>query len=216
MKRAVELMKLQVEELLRRFQNPDRLLGLLIEDHKRMLSEATSSCALLVAVDKRLETSIETHHRSVREAEAEARRAMDQGSERLARLALLRKIEHRHAAQRQQAELLQLREESRRMSRELEELSAVLEEAQRKRDLLRARRDARKALPGLRREPSPDGPTARVLGLEGPGPSGQTRTAMDSQIEAAFRALEREEELERELETLQSREEAGEDGRKAQ
>jgi len=205
MKRAFDFIHARAEELRRRFRRPERLLALFVEDYEKRLSQARSSCALLVSDSKRLELAARDHERAAGDAMEAARQAMSEGRETEARVALLRKIEHEHARGRVIEELADLRRESEKMAGELAQLAGTVEEARRKQHRLLARRDLDRAQPAGSQEGAA-GDVERSWDHERSTLPGDIDAAVDDEIERAFERLEREEKLRGEMDALRDSE----------
>lgn len=201
MRRAFDFIHVKAEELRRRFRRPERLLALLVEDYEKKLSQARSSCALLVNDSRRLESAARDHERAANDATEAARQAVGEGRDTEARVALLRKIEHEHARGRLLDELAELRRESDRMAGELEQLTGTLEEARRKQHRLLARRDLARAQPAGSRERAA-GDVERSQEQDRITLLADVDAALDDDVERAFQRLEREEKLRSEMDAL--------------
>ncbi|MFH0962673.1 MAG: PspA/IM30 family protein [Planctomycetota bacterium] len=178
-------LRVKIDELLKRFRLPERQFEALIEDLEGRVEEARSACSLVVADMKRLRSEIASHESAADEAQAAARRALEQGREDLARSALARKIAHGHSADKLRADLGEMEKESENLARDLEELACLVDEAKRRRNLLRAKSKLAGSKGRARRRKGDD--EAMLL---------------DDDIERAFQELEKKDLLDRELDRL--------------
>ena len=133
------VLRANANEVLRRAEDPEKMLNqLLVEMHEQLL-ESKRSVANAIADQKRLERQLQTQQEAANEWERRAMVALRAGNEQLAREALTRK-------QREDAYTDQLRQQVEKQRLAVDDLKAALrtlqdkiEEAQRKKNLLVAR-----------------------------------------------------------------------------
>jgi phage shock protein A len=137
--RLKTLLSSNINDMISKAENPEKMLNQLIVDMNEQLIEAKKSVALAIADEKKLERETGNQGIQVQEWERKAMAAVKAGKDDLAKEALLRKqeydknyAEYRKQWEAQKASTGQLKEA-------LRELQNKIEEAQRKKNLLIAR-----------------------------------------------------------------------------
>jgi len=128
-----------VNDLINKAENPEKMLNQLIIDMNEQLIESKKSVAMAIADEKKLERETKNQQNLAQEWEKKAMLAVRAGKDDLAKEALLRKQEHEanylefsKQWEAQKASVDKLKES-------LRELQSKIEEAQRKKNLLIAR-----------------------------------------------------------------------------
>ena len=147
--RLGQLIRSNVNALITKAENPEKMLEQVMIDMNKQLVEAKKQVAGAIADEKRLQKQWENEVREARRWEENAMKAIRAGDDALAKEALNRKRQHaeladqfkqQHEGQRRAVEQLKLA---------LQQLAAKIEEAQRKKTLLIARKkraEAQKAI----------------------------------------------------------------------
>jgi len=137
--RLATLLKSNVNDLISRAEDPEKILNQLIVDMREQLVEAKKQVAVSIADEKRLKKQLERETEEAQKWEKMAMQAVRAGRDDLAVSALERKEQHeaiateyrkQHEAQKAAAEQLKV---------SLRQLHTKIEEAKRKKDLLIAR-----------------------------------------------------------------------------
>jgi phage shock protein A len=133
------LLRSNVNELISRAEDPEKMLNQMLIDMQQQLVEAKKQVAVAIADEKRLAKQLETERAQAIEWENRAMRALKLSNDELAKQALARKTEHEKSAvgfeqqwQAQKAAVDQLKTA-------LQSLNGKIEEAKRKKNLLVAR-----------------------------------------------------------------------------
>lgn len=147
--RLAQLIKSNINDLISRSEDPEKMLNQIIIDMNNQLVEATKMVAAAVADEKRLAQKLEQEQQTVGEWRRRAEMAVRAGNDELAREALARRKEHdmlregfEQQWQKQKASVDQLKKALRALNRKIEE-------AKRKKNLLIAqkqRAEAQKAI----------------------------------------------------------------------
>lgn len=147
--RLAQLIKSNINDLISRSEDPEKMLNQIIIDMNNQLVEATKMVAAAVADEKRLAHKLEQEQQTVGEWHRRAEMAVRAGNDELAREALARRKEHDMLRegfelqwQKQKASVDQLKKALRALNRKIEE-------AKRKKNLLIAqkqRAEAQKAI----------------------------------------------------------------------
>lgn len=137
--RLSDLLRSNINDLISRAEDPEKMLNAAIEDMQKQLVEAKSRVAMSIADEKRLEKQHEQERTKSEEWEHKAMTAVRAGRDDLAVEALARKKEHESAAQQFQEQLDGQRGAVDELKRALTELTSKLDETRRKRTLLLAR-----------------------------------------------------------------------------
>jgi phage shock protein A len=132
--------KSNINDLISKMEDPEKMLNQMIIDMKEQLVDAKKQVAVVIADEKRLKMQADNESAKAQEWEKKAMLAVRAGDDNLAREALGRKTEHdnlgaeyRKAWEQQKAQADQIREALRLMSKKIEE-------AERKKNLLIAKK----------------------------------------------------------------------------
>lgn len=133
------LIRSNINELISKAEDPEKMLNQVLVDMKTQLVEAKKQVAVAIADEKRLKKQYETEAAKALEWEKKAMLAIRAGDDNLARAALARKSEHEEIAEtlRQQWEAQKASVEQ--LKNALRGLDAKIEEAKRKRNILVSR-----------------------------------------------------------------------------
>lgn len=133
------LIRSNINELINKAEDPEKMLNQVLVDMKTQLVEAKKQVAVAIADEKRLKKQYETEAAKALEWEKKAMLAIRAGDDNLARAALARKTEHEEVAEtlRQQWEAQKASVEQ--LKSALRSLDAKIEEAKRKRNILVSR-----------------------------------------------------------------------------
>lgn len=133
------LIRSNINELINKAEDPEKMLNQVLVDMKSQLVEAKKQVAVAIADEKRLKKQYQTEAEKAAEWERKAMLAVKAGDDNLAKAALARKTEHDEVAEtlRQQWEAQKQSVEQLKMA--LRGLDAKIEEAKRKRNILVSR-----------------------------------------------------------------------------
>ncbi|MEM1023402.1 MAG: PspA/IM30 family protein [Myxococcota bacterium] len=137
--RLSDLLRSNINDLISRAEDPEKMLNAAIEEMQKQLVEAKSRVAMSIADEKRLEKQQEQERSKAEEWEHKAMTAVRAGRDDLAVEALARKKEHESASEQFQEQLEGQRGAVDELKRALTELTSKLDETRRKRTLLLAR-----------------------------------------------------------------------------
>lgn len=138
-RRLSDLLRSNINDLISRAEDPEKMLNAAIDEMQKQLVEAKSRVAMSIADEKRLEKQYEAEHAKAEEWEVKAMTAVRGKRDDLAVEALQRKKEHERAASQYFEQLHSQREAVDELKRALSDLTLKLEETRRKRTLLLAR-----------------------------------------------------------------------------
>jgi phage shock protein A len=143
--RISDLLSANVNDLLDRAEDPEKMVKLLVVEMEEHVETARQGVTKAIAGEKQLETNLQKNRHEAEQWQAKAKSALDRGDEDLARKCLQRKKDFERIAD----SLLPQWEVARRTSDALKadyrRLEEKLEEARRKRDVLIARKLAAEA-----------------------------------------------------------------------
>lgn len=139
LRRISDLLRSNINDLISRAEDPEKMLNAAIEEMQKQLVEAKSRVAMSIADEKRLEKHHLQEKNKADEWERKAMSAVQAGRDDLAMEALNRKKEHADAAAQYAAQLEQQRGAVDELKRALGDLTSKLDETKRKRTLLLAR-----------------------------------------------------------------------------
>jgi phage shock protein A len=133
------LIRSNINELINKAEDPEKMLNQVLVDMKSQLVEAKKQVAVAIADEKRLKKQYQTEAEKAAEWERKAMLAVKAGDDNLAKAALGRKTEHDEVAEtlRQQWEAQKQSVEQLKLA--LRGLDAKIEEAKRKRNILVSR-----------------------------------------------------------------------------
>lgn len=137
--RIAALLKANLNDLISRAEDPERVLNQALEDMRKQLIEAKSRVAIAIADEKRLAKQHETEVAKAQDWEKKAMAAVTASRDDLAIQALAKKKEHEAAALQYEQQLLEQRTAVDELKRALTALNAKIDEAVRKRAMLVAR-----------------------------------------------------------------------------
>jgi phage shock protein A len=137
--RLKTLISSNVNDLINKAENPEKMLNQLLIDMNTQLIESKKAVAMAIADEKKLERETANQQSQAQEWEKKAMLAVRSGKDDLAREALLRKQEYENAAaeyhKQWQAQLAAVD----KLKASLRELQNKIDDAQRKKNLLIAR-----------------------------------------------------------------------------
>ncbi len=133
------VVKSNLNDLISKAENPEKMLNQLIIDMNQQLIESKKSVASAIADEKKLERQVQENVAQGQEWERKAMLALRAGKEDLAKEALLRKQEYDKAAAQYQQQWDAQHESVEKLKSALRGLQQKIEEAQRKKNLLIAR-----------------------------------------------------------------------------
>ena len=133
------LLKANINELISRAEDPEKILNQLILDMREQLIEAKKQVAVAIADEKRLKKQLDNELNLSREWEKKAMMAVRAGRDDLAKEALTRKSEHDNLSSEFQGQWESQKAAADQLRDALRRLNAKIEEAKRKKNLLIAR-----------------------------------------------------------------------------
>ena len=137
--RLSRLIRSNINDLIARAENPEKMLTQIIEDMRRQLAQAKQEVAVAIADERKLRAQFEETRSQAQEWERRARLAIREGRDDLARQALVRGQEHAQHATELEAQWQKHRAETEKLKDSLRQLNAKIEEAKRKKNLLIAK-----------------------------------------------------------------------------
>ncbi len=137
--RLSRLIRSNINDLIARAENPEKMLGQIIEDMRRQLAQAKQEVAVAIADERKLRAQYEEERGQAEEWERRARLAIREGRDDLAKQALMRGGEHAQHAHELEVQWQKHRVETERLKDSLRQLNAKIEEAKRKKNLLIAK-----------------------------------------------------------------------------
>lgn len=137
--RLSTLLRSNINDLISRAENPEKMLNQLIVDMRSQLAKAKQQVASAIADEKRLASQAEQEKKLAEEWEKRAELAVRENRDDLAKQALLRYNEHVQGAVQLQETWVKHREETEKLKASLRQLNDKIEEAKRKKNILIAR-----------------------------------------------------------------------------
>ncbi|MFZ9885945.1 MAG: PspA/IM30 family protein [Myxococcota bacterium] len=196
------LLKSNVNDLISKAEDPEKMLNQMLIDMQQQLVEAKKQVAVAIADEKRLQKQFDSERSFAVEWEKKAMLAVKAGNDELARQALTRKTEHEKLAVGYQQQWQAQKAAVDQLKGALQGLNGKIDEAKRKKNLLiaRAKRaEAQKAIAetmdGLSSTSAFD-TMARMeekidkMEAEASATYELAETASGDQLEAQFKALE--------------------------
>ncbi|MDR0788138.1 MAG: PspA/IM30 family protein [Gemmatimonadota bacterium] len=143
------LVRSNLNDLIARAENPEKMLNQIILDMRDQLSRAKQEVAVAIADERKLKAQAEEEARQAGEWEKRAMLAVREDRDDLARLALQRHAEYSDRARQLLETWTRQAEETEKLKESLRQLNSKIEEARRKKNLLIAkqkRADAQKRI----------------------------------------------------------------------
>ena len=137
--RLRRLIRSNVNDAVRKAENPEKMLNQLILDMNKQLTEAKRNVATAITEEKRLHRQVEEQRNNAAEWERRAMVALRAGKEDLAREALARKQREDQYVEQLSSQYDKQHDAVEKLKSSLRELQDRIEEAQRKKNLLVAR-----------------------------------------------------------------------------
>ncbi|RKX79564.1 MAG: PspA/IM30 family protein [Spirochaetes bacterium] len=137
--RFKRVVKANINDMISRAENPEKMLNQLIVDMNEQLFESKKSVASAIADEKKLERQMNQNLAQSKDWEEKARIALRAGKEDLAKEALLRKQEYDNLASQYREQWVAQHESVEKLKESLRQVQQKIEEAQRKKNLLIAR-----------------------------------------------------------------------------
>ena len=133
------LLRSNINDLISRAENPEKMLNQLIVDMKSQLAKAKQQVASAIADEQKLQADAEAMQKQAEDWERRAMLAVQEGRDDLAKQALSRYNEHLHGAQQLHETWLKHKAETEALKLSLRQLNDKIEEAKRKKNILVAR-----------------------------------------------------------------------------
>src|ERR671912_688571 len=133
------LIRSNLNDLITRAENPEKMLNQLIVDMKGQLAKAKQQVASAIADEKKLQLDAEAMKKQAEDWERRAMLAVQEGRDDLAKQALGRYNEHLQGAQQLHETWLKHKAETEALKLSLRQLNDKIEEAKRKKNILVAR-----------------------------------------------------------------------------
>jgi phage shock protein A len=133
------MLRSNINDLISRAENPEKMLNQLILDMRSQLAKAKQQVASAIADEKRLAAQADQEKKLAEEWEKRAELAVREGRDDLAKQALLRYNEHIQGAVQLQETWVKHRGETEKLKLSLRQLNDKIEEAKRKKNILIAR-----------------------------------------------------------------------------
>jgi phage shock protein A len=137
--RLSTMLRSNINDLISRAENPEKMLNQLIVDMKGQLAKAKQQVASAIADEKKLQAQVEEERRQAENWERRAMLAVQEGRDDLAKQALGRYNEHLQHAQALHETWLRQKAETEQLKLSLRQLHDKIEEANRKKNILIAR-----------------------------------------------------------------------------
>jgi phage shock protein A len=133
------LLRSNINDLISRAENPEKMLNQLITDMRTQLAKAKTQVAGAIADEKKLEADAQAMKKQAEEWERRAMLAVQEGRDDLAKQALTRYNENLQGAQQLQETWVKSKQETEALKLSLRQLNDKIEEAKRKKNILIAR-----------------------------------------------------------------------------
>jgi len=133
------LFKSNINDLISRAENPEKMLNQIILDMKEQLAKAKREVAAAIADERKLRAQLDDEIKQAREWERRAMLAVKEGRDDLAKQALVRQQEHAERAGTLEQTWSNQAAETEKLKAALRQLNDKIEEAKRKRNLLIAK-----------------------------------------------------------------------------
>src|SRR5574337_654412 len=133
------LLRSNINDLISRAEDPEKMLNQLIIDMRTQLAKAKQQVASAIADEKKLEADAQAMKKQAEEWERRAMLAVQEGRDDLAKQALGRYNESLQGAQQLQDTWIKSKQETEALKLSLRQLNDKIEEAKRKKNILIAR-----------------------------------------------------------------------------
>jgi phage shock protein A len=133
------LLKSNINDLISRAENPEKMLNQIILDMRDQLAKAKREVAAAIADERKLRSQLDEEVKQTRDWERRAMLAVKEGRDDLAKQALMRQQEHAQRVQMLEQTWRAQAEETEKLKGSLRQLNDKIEEAKRKRNLLIAK-----------------------------------------------------------------------------
>ncbi|MEQ9400905.1 MAG: PspA/IM30 family protein [Longimicrobiales bacterium] len=133
------LIKSNINDLISRAENPEKMLNQIILDMRDQLAKAKREVAAAIADERKLKSQLEDEVKQARDWEHRAMLAVKEGRDDLAKQALIRQQEHAERAHVLRQTWEAQASETEKLKGSLRQLNDKIEEAKRKRNLLIAK-----------------------------------------------------------------------------
>jgi phage shock protein A len=137
--RFSQLLKSNINDLISKAEDPEKMLTQILEDMRGQLAKAKQQVAVAIADEKRLRDQADSEYKQAQDWEQKAMLAVQSGRDDLAKQALVRHQEHLSHAQQYEQTWESQHVESDKLKNSLRDLNDKIEEAKRKKNLLIAR-----------------------------------------------------------------------------
>ncbi|MED5199927.1 MAG: PspA/IM30 family protein, partial [Gemmatimonadota bacterium] len=133
------VIKSNINDLISRAENPEKMLNQIILDMRDQLAKAKREVAAAIADERKLLASLDAEVKQMRQWEHRALLAVKEGRDDLAKQALVRQQEHKERASTLDGTWRTQAAETEKLKGSLRQLNDKIEEAKRKRNLLVAK-----------------------------------------------------------------------------
>lgn len=133
------LIRSNINELINKAEDPEKMLNQVLVDMKTQLVEAKKQVAVAIADEKRIKKQLEQERAKAAEWERKAMLAVRSGDDNLARAALARKTDHEEVAEQLEQQWEAQKQSVEQLKDALRSLDNKIEEAKRKRNILVSR-----------------------------------------------------------------------------
>ena len=133
------MIRSNINDLISRAENPEKMLNQLIVDMKSQLAKAKQQVASAIADEKKLQADAEAMKKQAEDWERRAMLAVQEGRDDLAKQALMRYNETLQGAQQLHETWVKHKAETEQLKVSLRQLNDKIEEAKRKKNILIAR-----------------------------------------------------------------------------
>ena len=212
------LIRSNINELINRAEDPEKMLNQVLADMKTQLVEAKKQVAVAIADEKRIKKQHEQELAKAQEWERKAMLAVRAGNDDLARAALARKAEHDELAATYKEQWEAQKQAVEQLKEALRGLDGKIEEAKRKRNILvsrqkraQAQATINKTLAQLNTSDGHDSTFARMdervtqLEAEAEASAEIGGALPEATLESQFKALEAGSSVDSELEALKQK-----------
>lgn len=211
--RVSTLIRANINDMISRAEDPEKVIRQLLLDMNNQLIQVKTQVAAAIADERRLQKRYEDNQKKAEEWQRKAELAVERGQDDLAREALARKRSFQDTADGFKQQWTEQSAQVEQLKEALTQLEAKIGEAQTKKDLLIARSRRAKAEATIRRTLAgvdASGALSEFERMEEKVEEDEARAKAyadldQDTLDARFKQLESEEELNRELEALKTK-----------